>query len=628
MRTITHFHRLRNNRIKMFYMLAALTFAYLVCGLFHRQIIQHRYFQQKESRQNSRRIIIPGVRGNIYDRNGILLAGYKNIFSINLYLHELHDEFRKACLERANILRQNNIKFNAKKLRRDSRADVVKKYLDAVNETIGSNYVVSSDAIEKHLAQKFLLPMKIADDISQEVYERLMYVLPKNSPVQLSMDEVRYYPYGDFACHIIGHVAMDEYHGQPFGEKIKTFTAKCQVGKSGIELGADNILRGIPGYELWQIDTLGTARTLLKSENPRHGSSIRLSIDKSLQSMVEGALGDNRGCAIVMNVRNGEILAMASKPSYDINLLVPKVSHDAYNQITSKGSWLNLATQGKFPLGSVFKLVSSIAFLQSGEVLRTDSVFCSGVTEVGGRKFTCKNHTRNIDITFEDAISRSCNTFFYENAKKVKKDRLIKAANELGFSEKTGIELPHEGKGFVPTEAWKKARGYGSWVGGDTLNLSIGQGYLLVTPIEVCCFTSSIAANRLRTKPTIFFNGNCGNLPNQPSLGLDGTDYNFLVNAMVEVVENRSGKHAKVENLKVAGKTGTAQFFDHGEKRNLAWFTCFAPVGDPEIAVTIMVQEKSKYDSFWGGTKAAPIAKKIIAEYFTKNKLPSTGSIH
>jgi penicillin-binding protein 2 len=597
-------------------MVAAMIFVYLICGLFYRQIIQHVYFQQKEKHQNLRQIVIPGMRGNIYDRNGILLAGQRSIFSINLYLHELHDEFRKEYLQRANVLRQDNIQFNAKNLRRNIRGEVVKKYLNVINAAIGSNYTVSGVAIDRHLAQKFLLPMKIADNISQEAYEKLVYVLPKNFPVQLSMDEVRYYPYGNLACHVIGYVVRGENHGKPPNEKIKTFTTKCQVGKSGIELEADNVLRGVSGYELWQIDTLGMARTLLKSEAPKHGNSIRLSIDKNLQDVVEQALEDNRGCAIVMNVRNGEILAMASKPSYDINLWVPRISYDTYDRITSEGGWLNLATQGEFPLGSVFKLVSSIAFLRSGEVLRTDSVFCTGMTEVGGRTFTCKNHTSNIDVTFEDAIARSCNTFFYENAKKVKKDILIKTANELGFSEKTGIELPYEGSGFVPTEAWKKSRGFGSWAVGDTVNLSIGQGYLLVTPLEVCSFTSSIAANRLKTKPTIFFNGNCGYLPNHPSLGLDEADYNFLINAMVEVVENRSGRRAKVENLKIAGKTGTAQFFDHGDKRNLAWFTCFAPVDDPEIAITVMVQEKSKYDSYWGGTNAAPIAKKIISKYF------------
>jgi penicillin-binding protein 2 len=309
---------------------------------------------------------------------------------------------------------------------------------------------------------------------------------------------------------------------------------------------------------------------------------------------------------------------MASNPSYDINSLTPKISHEVYDKITSEGGWLNLATQGKFPPGSVFKLVSSIAFLKSGEVLRTDSVFCEGTMEIGGRKFRCKNHPWGIDITFKDAIARSCNTFFYENAKTVKRDRLIRTAIELGFAEKTEVELPYEGSGFVPTAEWKKSRGFGSWVLGDTVNLSVGQGYLLVTPLEVCCFTASIAANRLRTKPTILFNGNGGNLPNLLTLGLEEEDYQFLVDSMVEVVEHRTGRRARVENLKIAGKTGTSQFFEHGEKRNLAWFTCFAPVDNPEIAVVVMVQEKSKHDSYLGGINAAPIAQKILSEYFSE----------
>jgi penicillin-binding protein 2 len=232
--------------------------------------------------------------------------------------------------------------------------------------------------------------------------------------------------------------------------------------KAGSELEADNGLRAVHDSELWPIDTLGTARTVRKSEDPKHGSCIRLSIDKNFQDAVEQALGNNKGCVIVMNVCNGEILTMASSPSDDINLWIPQISSEAYAQITSESSWLNLATQGRFPLGSMFKLVSSIAFLQSWEVLRTDSVFCTGVTEAGDRKFTCKNHTSSINITFRDAIARSCNTFFYENANKVKKDRLIKTAEELGFSEKTGIELPYEGNDFVLTEVWKKSRGYGN----------------------------------------------------------------------------------------------------------------------------------------------------------------------
>jgi penicillin-binding protein 2 len=434
------------------------------------------------------------------------------------------------------------------------------------------------------------------------------------------MDEMRYYPHGDLACHVLGYVVLDECEceNKGAGENVKTFAVKRQVGKAGIELIKDDVLHGTSGYELWQVDTLGNHRELIESESPKHGSSVMLSLDKNLQSVAEQALGSNRGCAIVIDVETGEILAMANKPSYDVNLLIPRISHGVYEKITSQLGWANLATQGKFPLGSVFKLVSSIVFLKSGEVLQTDSVVCDGGIEIGERKFHCRNHPLGLKITFGDAIARSCNTFFYENARKVKSNWLIKEAIRLGFSEKTGIELPYEGNGFVPTEVWKKSRGFGNWVVGDTVNLSIGQGYLLVTPLEVCCFTASIAANRLRTKPTIFANGNNGNLPNDPDLGLSNEDYKFIVNSMVEVVESRTGRRAKLDDLKIAGKTGTAQFFDHGEKRNLAWFTCFAPVDIPKIAVTVVVQEKNKLDSFWGGVNAAPIAKKILATYFAK----------
>jgi penicillin-binding protein 2 len=601
-------------------MAAVIIFCYLIGGIFYRQIVQYKFFQQKETQQNLRRIILPGTRGNIYDRNGILLAGHRKLFSLNLHLDELQSEFQREYLRNVNDLNERGVSFNPEELRRSVRENIVQKYLSTVNAAIGSSYEISGKEIEKHLNQKFLLPMVLADDISQEDYEKLIYILPRNSPLQLAVDEVRHYPHDSLACHVIGYTVLDEnsHDTQIFPEKVRTFAIKRQVGKAGIELAKDDILHGVPGYKLWQVDTMGRNRELLKSEEPKHGSSVMLSIDKNLQSAAEHAIEDNRGCAIVMSVRTGEILAMANKPSYNINLLTPKIFHSVYDEITAQQGWANLAMQGKFPLGSVFKLVSAMAFLKSGEVLQTDSVFCSGVTEIGERKFHCRNHQAGMTITFGEAIARSCNTFFYENAKKVKKNRIILEAVNLGFAEKTGIELPYEGAGFVPTEEWKKSRGFGNWVLGDTINLSIGQGYLLATPLEVCCFTASIATNRLRTKPTIFFNGNKGLLPNEPNLGLSDSDYNFLVTSMFEVVDAKTGtgRRAKLDGLKIAGKTGTAQFFEHGQKRNLAWFTCFAPADDPEIAVTVVVQEKNTNDSFWGGKNAAPIAKKILAEYF------------
>jgi penicillin-binding protein 2 len=328
--------------------------------------------------------------------------------------------------------------------------------------------------------------MKIGDNISQEAYKKLIYFLLKDSPGQLSIDTARYYPHKNLACHIIGYIVWNTNNVKNADSEIRTFDPSWQTGKHGIELEADIPFHGIPGYELWQVDTLGIARTLLKSENPQHGTSLRLSINKILENTVEQALENDRRCVMGMDVRSSEILTMASKHSYDLHTLVPGISYDVYDKITSEVRWLDLTTQGTFPLSSVFKLVSSTALLESGKVLRMHSVSRIRAMEIGGRKFNCENHAWGIDITFRDAMARSWNINFYENAKTVKKERLIKTTVELGFSEKNGIELLYEANGLVPTEAWKKARRFGSWVLGNTVNLSIRQVDLLVTPLYIC----------------------------------------------------------------------------------------------------------------------------------------------
>ena len=620
MREITPFHKLRNNRIKAFYIVLAVVFVYLTCGLFYRQVIQKKYFEKKQDRQSLRRIVIPGTRGNIYDRNGILLAGSKRQFVINLDLCELAKEVREKYLSAIKFNVENGIRFKYKDLKRSIGEGVLEKYIDDINQKIGTDISISYEEIEQHITRNFLLPMRILNNISQKNYEILLTTLPKDSPIQVSIENVRYYPYNDLLCHVLGYVSFEQNCDDPSldGKKVRSFVEKRQSGKTGIELAKDYVLHGKPGYELWRVGPSGRASELIESEQPQTGSSVILSIDKNLQTVTEKALGSNRGCCVVLNIKTGEILSLASRPAYDINSVVPRISNEVYEKITSQGAWLNLVTQGRFPPGSIFKLASSIAFLKSGKVLSTDSVFCSGTTKIGNRNFHCKNHQLGIKISFGDAIARSCNTFFYENSIKVKKEQIIRTATDLGLSQKTGIELPYEVNGFIPTETWKRSKKSEGWMLGDTVNLSIGQGYLLVTPMEICCMTAAIATNSERVHPTIFLNGNIGRSHLSGTLGLTDEDYKFLINSMVDTVENRSGRRAKIENLKIAGKTGTAQFFENGEKRNLAWFTCFAPVDDPEIAVTVMVQEKNKEDSFWGSVNAAPIAKEILNEYFSK----------
>lgn len=617
---LSQFHKVRLSRIRLFYGIVGLVFLYLFGGLTYRQVLQRRFFIGQEHRQSLRRLLIPGIRGKIYDRNGVLLADNKEIYSVNLCLPELNEYFQREYLKYVNYFRDHHVIFSQKNLRLRVKEEVVREQLEIINKVLGKNLSLSGEAIERHGIQKFLLPMKIVKGISQQEYERLMYLLPRDSPFQLSIDEVRYYPYNELACHVLGYVVVQEKDSDldVFGKKIRSFNEKRQVGKTGIELLKDDVLKGEPGYELWQVDPAGKQRGLVKSVPPQHGHSVLLSLDKSLQEVAERSLGKQRGCAIVIDVNTGEVLALASRPAYDSNALVPKISQEVYQKITNDLAWLNLATQGKFPLGSVFKLVSSIAFLRSGEVSRDDTVFCDGGVQIGDRRFRCNNHPWGMEISFREAIARSCNTFFYENSKKVKKSRLIAEAVRLGFSEKTGIELPYEASGFVPSEQWKRSRHLGPWVVGDTVNLSIGQGYLLVTPMEVVCFMASIAKNRERTHPTIFLNGNNGTLSNDRPLGIDKEDYQFIIGSMEDVIENRSGKRARLNNIALAGKTGTAQYFDHGKKRNIAWFACFGPVEDPDIAVVVMVQEQKTGDNYFGGANAAPIARQILEFYFNR----------
>ncbi|MDR1433098.1 MAG: hypothetical protein LBI61_02025 [Puniceicoccales bacterium] len=623
MREIMHFHRLRSGRIKFFRILTAVTFAYLLCGLFLRQIVQFGYFRKMESQQSLRRVILLGTRGNIYDRNGVLLAGRGRIFSINLHLGELQGEFRKWYMSRANAIGEAGGAFDAKNLRRTAKEEVVRKYLSVANETLGSNYEISGTDIERHLAGKFLLPMKVAENISKAEYEKLVCALPKDSPVQPTIEEVRHYPCGELACHVIGYVAIgdDQFGEQESAESVKTFVGKRQVGRTGVELAKDDVLRGTPGYELWQVDTLGRNRDLLKAVAPKHGASVTLSIDGDLQSVAEMALGGARSCAVAMDVRTGEILVMASKPAYDVNSFVPRISHGAYDEIAAKSALINLAIQGKFPLGPVFELISAVAFLKSGEILRTDSIFCSGTAEIGGRKFFCKNHSPEMAVTFRDAIALGCGTFFREGAKRAKNGAVVDAAVAMGLSEKSGIELPYEGSGSVPIEEAEKLHG-----GGDAVNLSTARSHFLATPLEVCCLTASIAANRLRTRPTIFFCAGGESLQNGPDLGLSEDDYKFFVDSMViaagEVEIDEGGE--LLSGIGVAGKGGMAQFFDGGKSGNLWWFTCFAPAHDPRIAATVVVQESGECDPGGDGRSAALVAMEILREYFSKNELLKT----
>jgi penicillin-binding protein 2 len=338
-----------------------------------------------------------------------------------------------------------------------------------------------------------------------------------------------------------------------------------------------------------------------------------------MQKAAEEALGDEIGCAILSDVWTGEVLAMANGPSYDLNSLTPNISRKTYDGLTAIGAWSNQAIQGLYPLGSVFKLVSAEALLRFGIVNRDTEHACEGMTTVGNRTIRCNNHFERGKLPFTLAIAKSCNSFIVDNIFAIPLEGFLEEIRRLGFGIPTGIELPNEtGRSLVPSPAWKRSRGYGRWTDGDTANLALGQGYLLVTPLQVNAFTASLAARRERTKPTILLPKSTGIILSLAPLGLSDSAYGALLDGMVDCVERGSGRRCKIDSMAIAGKTGTAQIRDGDHSSHLAWFTAFAPANSPRAAVTVMVRERYDGRTYGGGSDAAPIAKKILEKFFEK----------
>jgi penicillin-binding protein 2 len=594
-------------------------FFYLAGGLILRQVVQHRKFCELERRQSCRRILRPAPRGNIYDRRGQLLAGNRPRFDLVVYLQELREEFSSECRRRMRRLRDRELAVDVARERSLARLAVLRRLLQPIAPFLSKPIDLQRQALDRHFAQTPLLPFSLRSDLGEEELAHLVEILPDGGPLQVETHISRHYPNGSLAAHAIGYAApvADGEASRKF--PLRTFGERILAGRSGMELALDGKLRGRNGREIWIVDPAGSCRQLLFSQKPGRGEDVFLSLDLELQRVAEAALGDEVGCAILTDVRTGEVLAMANSPSYDLNRLTPFISAGTYAELTGLGVWLNQATQGLYPPGSIFKLVSVETLLRHGAVDRGTEHPCLGQTRVGNRIIRCNNHFERGPIPFTRAFAKSCNTLVIDRIFSVPLADFLAEIRRLGFGAPTGIELPNETtRSLVPDPAWKKARGHGTWTDGDTANLAIGQGYLLVTPAQINALTASIAANRERTPLTLLLRSQP--LASSQALGLDGEAYAALRDAMVECVEYGSGRRCQLPDLPIAAKTGTAQIRDGQRQSHLAWFTAFAPADAPAVAVTVMLRESEAGRSYAGGSDAAPVARKILAAFFARRE--------
>ncbi|WOO42135.1 peptidoglycan D,D-transpeptidase FtsI family protein [Rubellicoccus peritrichatus] len=633
---LVHHYRQWEPRLRLFYGVIAGMFLVLAIGLAWRQLIMRPEYKEKEDRQNMRRVIQPGPRGRILDRHGEVLVDNRPRFSAVVSLKDLRDEFEREYSKQLNEKREAHkasgsdkpFKFDWEELRWESRQAVLQKRLDKINEILGTDEELSVRDLQRHFWHRLLMPFPLFSDLTANQYAQLIEQLPLGSDVFIYTDTARSYPHNDAAAHTLGYVVskrdLKQTDGLP-GEDLKTFAYKGEIGRNGLERTFDEQLQGESGGEIWIVDRFQfqyDKPTLEKAA--KQGEDLVTSLDINMQLAAEKALGDKTGAAVAVDVKTGEIMVLASKPAYNLNDLSPSIPQSVFNDIEARGAWLNRSVQGLYPPGSTFKMITAIAAMRNGDLEFDDILECGTHYRVGRRLFPEHSGRAFGNIALPYALQKSSNTFFYQTGLDTGIDNIANEARRFGLDEQTGIQLPFESNRMVvPDKAWKKeTQGFG-WVGGDTANVSIGQGYLLVTPLQMASFAASLARGETRTKLTLLHNPDRGVVDHGgEKIGLTKEEYGAIVQGMEAAVGwDGTARYAMIPGHRLAGKTGTAQVKKDGKPLTLAWFVGFAPVEDPQVAVAICVEGMVAGDNYAGGKTAAPIAKAIFEAYF--DQLPS-----
>ncbi len=441
------------------------------------------------------------------------------------------------------------------------------------------------------------------------------------SGINIEIGFKRDYLLNEFAAHLIGHTG--EINDKEL-RKLKPlgYIAGERIGKAGIEKTYEKYVRGTAGGEQIIVDAQGHYVRTIARIDPTPGNNLFLTIDKKIQDTCEEIIEDKRGAIVVMDPRNGEVLAMASRPAFNPSIFNQSISKKDWEGLKAlKSPFTNRAIQGEYPPGSTFKMVAAAAGLEEGLINTVETLNCNGKYLVGNRIFRCWLKSGHGGLNIKGGIVNSCDIFFYQLGQRVGAERMARYAHKFGLGSPTGIALPGEKKGLIPMP--EKGRiGHPinkRWHPGDTVNTSIGQGYVLTTPIQMLNLYCAIANNGLLFKPYIVKEivSPDGKIvfKNSPKLirklNISEGTIKTLRSALTAVVSEGTGRRAKIRGIDVAGKTGTSQN-PHGADH--ASFVCFAPAESPEIAVIVFLENAGH-----GSSQAAPLAKLIIQKALQKN---------
>ena len=563
-------------------------FAVLVVSLWRIQVVDSLRYRDRLRKQSVRRVRIPGWRGKVFDRHGVCLADNRPSYCLAIYVEELRKEGG----------------FSSTRLH-------VGSVIGRLAERLHLAPAVSTNQIARHIRSRLPLPLLAWRDLNETNLARWAESGVAIPGVGIYVEPVRVYPQGRLAAHVLGHVGRAERRFEG-GEGYDYYLPDME-GKRGVERAFNHILAGEAGGKLHVVDASGFTHESMEFRAPRAGRDLFLTLDARIQQAVERVLVGERGAGVVLDPRNGDVLALASSPSFNPNSFHPRMPPPVWRALLddSRRPLLNRAVSGVYPPGSVFKPVVAIAALENRRARESTAFDCPGYFTIGSVSFKCWRwrHGGHGRLDMVRALEQSCNPYFCQLGLQCGYERIDHMAAALGFGARTGIELESEKAGLVPNGDWKRRHNRGGWSGGDTCNVSIGQGALLATPIQLAVYAATLANGGTVYRPRLVRDPDrpAGEIVN--TMKWSATTLSVLRKGLYAVVQSPqgTGKNARVEGIAMGGKTGTAEYGPKAEDKKHTWMIAFAPFGAPRYAVVLLVEDGES-----GGKTVAPRVRTLM----------------
>ncbi|MBK4214583.1 penicillin-binding protein 2 [Paracoccus caeni] len=544
--------------------------------------------------------LLPPARGLILDRNGFQIAGNEQNYRVTL-------------------------------TREDAGGDV-KPVLQRLSKLIPISEVRMAELMEEFSKRSAVTPIILADRLSWEQFSAIAVNAPSLAGVTPESGLSRFYPRAGDLAHVVGYVGpVSDYDLSKIEEPDPVLKLpEFQLGKVGFEARMEDALRGTAGSRRVEVNSAGREMRELSRQEGEQGATVQMTLDARLQNYAAQRMGEESAAAVVIDVQTGDIVAISSSPSFDPNKFVRGISSTDYRELMDHDHrpLADKTVQGVYPPGSTFKMITLLAGLEAGVINAGSRFYCPGYTEVGGRRFHCWSRGGHGSVDAINSLSHSCDVYYYELAQKVGIDRIAAMARKLGVGVRHDLPMSAVAEGIAPDRAWKQARYGQNWQVGDSLNASIGQGYVLASPLQLAVMTARVATGK-EVKPRLIraIDGVPQPVPEFADLGLNPLHLRTARQGMDAVMNASTGTARRMriirEDWRMAGKTGTSQVRNitaaerargvvsneqlPWNRRDHALFVCYAPYEMPRYAVSVVVEHGGG-----GGAIAAPVARDIM----------------